>query len=149
MPETARPLRQPYPTGISDAEWVFLKPLVPPTIAYRNFQEPKHSWADGVDNGQPIKELRENTGIDIEVVKWTDDVKGFVVVPRRWWSNAPSAGLSGFGCSTENTSERLHQARRMFTNHAMVTIMSRRLAGETTEIRGLHRRVNEHSAVCA
>lgn len=31
-----------------------------------------------------MQRLRERTGVDIEVVKRTDDMSGFVVLPRRW-----------------------------------------------------------------
>jgi len=41
-------------------------------------------WADGAYNGAVIDELRESTSIDIEMVKRTDDMAGFVVLPRRW-----------------------------------------------------------------
>lgn len=41
-------------------------------------------WADGAYTGQVIEDLRERTHIDIELVKRTDDMSGFVVLPRRW-----------------------------------------------------------------
>lgn len=46
--------------------------------------EIKKIWAGGVYNGNPIADLKNRTGIDIEVVKRTDDMSGFVVLPRRW-----------------------------------------------------------------
>lgn len=41
-------------------------------------------WTDGSYTGEVMQRLRERTGVDIEVVKRTDDMSGFVVLPRRW-----------------------------------------------------------------
>jgi hypothetical protein len=35
----------------------------------------------------------------MEIVKRSDDMKGFVVLPRRWWSSAPCPGSSETGVS--------------------------------------------------
>jgi transposase len=51
-------------------------------------------WVDGGYSGdafaQWVKTLRPK--LEVEVVKRSDAASGFKVLPRRWWSNAPSAG---------------------------------------------------------
>lgn len=44
----------------------------------------KKIWADGGYTGTWADFIAERYGIEIEVVKRTDDLKRFVVVPRRW-----------------------------------------------------------------
>lgn len=52
--------------------------------ARREYPTLKKVWVDGAYNGQVIEHLRQDTGLDIEMNKRTDNVKGFVVVPKRW-----------------------------------------------------------------
>lgn len=52
-----------------------------PVLEHSNIQK---IWVDGAYTGDVIHRLREATGIDVEVVKRTDDMRGFVVLPRRW-----------------------------------------------------------------
>ncbi len=41
-------------------------------------------WADGGYNGPFEKWVKDQFDIDLEIIKRTDDLKGFKVVPRRW-----------------------------------------------------------------
>lgn len=41
-------------------------------------------WADGGYAGKLIDWVKENQGYKLEIVKRSDDVKGFKVLPRRW-----------------------------------------------------------------
>ncbi len=41
-------------------------------------------WADGGYAGQLIGWVKQVTGWVLEIVKRSDDVKGFVVLPKRW-----------------------------------------------------------------
>lgn len=41
-------------------------------------------WADGGYAGKLVAWAEENCGRDLEIVKRTDDMKGFHVLPRRW-----------------------------------------------------------------
>jgi transposase len=42
-------------------------------------------WADGGYNAHQVKDaLASSPGLRLEIVKRTDDIKGFVVLPRRW-----------------------------------------------------------------
>jgi len=54
-------------------------------------------WADGAYNSglvEWVKNLRNRNRIDLELVKRTDDMKGFVVLPRRWVVERTFAWLS-------------------------------------------------------
>jgi putative transposase len=92
-------------------------------------------WADGVYNGQPIADLEKRTGIDIEIVKRTDDMSGFVVVPRRWVVERTFGWLDRFRLLNREY-ERTIASSTAGIYHAMVMVMSRRLAGEATELHG-------------
>ena len=41
-------------------------------------------WADSGYTGPFVDWVKEHYEIDVEIVKRTDDLKGFKVVPRRW-----------------------------------------------------------------
>jgi len=41
-------------------------------------------WADGGYTGKLVSWVNETFGIDLEIVKRTDDLSGFVLIPRRW-----------------------------------------------------------------
>lgn len=41
-------------------------------------------WADGGYRGQLIAWVKELTGIELEIVKRTDDLHSFVLLPKRW-----------------------------------------------------------------
>ena len=41
-------------------------------------------WADGGYAGQLVGWVRERTGWTLAIVKRSDDVRGFVVLPKRW-----------------------------------------------------------------
>lgn len=42
-------------------------------------------WADGGYNARQVKEaVAKQPGLRVEIVKRSDDTKGFVVLPRRW-----------------------------------------------------------------
>ncbi len=50
--------------------------------ALREFPTLKHTWVDGAYNGKVIDDAESETGINVEIVKRTDDMKGFVVLPK-------------------------------------------------------------------
>ena len=52
--------------------------------ARREYPSLERVWVDGAYHGRGIDALRENTRLAIEVVKRTDDMRGFVVLPKRW-----------------------------------------------------------------
>ena len=52
--------------------------------AHREYPTLERLWVDGAYHGRVIDQLRESTKLAIEVVKRSDDVRGFVVLPKRW-----------------------------------------------------------------
>ena len=44
----------------------------------------KKLWADGGFSGDDFKQAAKRLGREVEVVKRSDDVKGFEVLPKRW-----------------------------------------------------------------
>ena len=86
-------------------------------------------WADGGYNGRVIEELQERTGIDIEVVKRTDDMSGFVVLPRRWVVERTFGWMER--CRLLNREyERTVSSSTADVFHAMCMVMGRRLASK-------------------
>ncbi|WP_031089098.1 IS5/IS1182 family transposase, partial [Streptomyces sp. NRRL S-15] len=84
-------------------------------------------WADGGYTGSLIDWCRTTLGLTLQIVKRTDDMEGFVVLPRRW--------------VVERTLSWLMQSRRLARDYetltatseamiqwSMITRMSRRLA---------------------
>ena len=52
-------------------------------------------WADAGYNAHQVKDVvAKSPGLRIQIVKRTDDIKGFVVLPRRW---VVERTFSGFG----------------------------------------------------
>jgi putative transposase len=41
-------------------------------------------WGDGGYAGQLVDWVRERTGWELEIVKRSDDMRGFVLLPKRW-----------------------------------------------------------------
>jgi putative transposase len=52
--------------------------------AHREYPTRKKVWVDGAYNENVIDDVEFVTGITVEMVKRSDDMKGFVVLPRRW-----------------------------------------------------------------
>lgn len=84
-------------------------------------------WADGAYNGAPIAELRASTGIDIEMVKRTDDMSGFVVLPRRWVVERTFGWMERFRLLNREY-ERTATSSTADVFHAMSIVLARRLA---------------------
>ena len=84
-------------------------------------------WADGAYNGAPIAELRASTGIDIEMVKRTDDMSGFVVLPRRWVVERTFGWMERFRLLNREY-ERTTTSSTADVFHAMSMVLVRRLA---------------------
>jgi transposase len=90
------------------------------------------AWADGgyanaVDDSL-IAWARENTGIEVVVVKRTDDVKGFKILPRRWVIERTSAWVSAHRRLAREY-ERLVECSEAMIDLAMIDVMAARLAG--------------------
>jgi transposase len=97
----------------------------------------ERGWLDRRYNGGVIDDLRTKTGLTIEIVKRTDDVRGFVVLPRRWVVER----TNGWLCKSRLLNkeyERTIESSRADVLHAMTALMLRRLttpAEERKELR--------------
>ena len=86
-------------------------------------------WADSVYNGRQIEDVEKRTGIDIEVVKRTDYMSGFVVLPRRWVVERTFGWMERFRLLNREY-ERTVTSSTADVYQAMIMIMNRRLARE-------------------
>lgn len=84
-------------------------------------------WVDGAYTGGVLGRLAERTNIDIEMVKRTDDMSGFVVLPRRWVVERTFGWMERFRLLNREY-ERTVSSSTADVFHAMCTIMCRRLA---------------------
>jgi len=58
----------------------------------------RHVFADGAYTGEKLETALAGRGQwTLEIVKRSDQVTGFQVLPRRWWSSEPSPGLAATG----------------------------------------------------
>ena len=91
-------------------------------------------WVDGgyanaVDDSM-LAWARETLSIELEVVKRSDDVKGFAVLPWRWVVERTNAWVSAHRrCARDY--ERLTETSEAMIDLAMIDVMGNRLAGGT------------------
>lgn len=85
-------------------------------------------WVDGAYNGGVVDRIRQDTGLDIEMVKRSDDARGFVVVPKRWVVERTNGWLGKFRILSKEY-ERTVESSRADVLLAMSSIMLRRLGG--------------------
>jgi putative transposase len=105
----------------------------PPVLreAHREYPTLSKVGVDGAYTGAAIAEVREETSLDIEVVKRTDDMKGFVLLPRRWVVERTNGWLGKFRILSKEY-ERTIQSSRSDILHAMSFLMLRRLTVPAT-----------------
>ena len=84
-------------------------------------------WADGGYNAHQVKTAADNAALRVEIVKRSDDVKGFVVLPRRW---VVERTFSWFGRNRRLAKdyENLAQTLAAFVALASIQLGIRRLA---------------------
>jgi putative transposase len=93
---------------------------------HREYPTVSKVWVDGAYTGKVIDDLRAETAIDIEMVKRSDDVRGFVVVPKRWIGERTNGWFGKFRILSKEY-ERTIRSSRSDILHAMSMIMLRRL----------------------
>ena len=54
------------------------------TACIKRFPTLRKIWADSSYSGKLLSWVKEAFGIDLEIVKRSDDLSGFVLIPRRW-----------------------------------------------------------------
>ena len=84
-------------------------------------------WADGGYAGQLVEEIEANKDFEIEIVKRSDDMKGFVVLPRRW-AVERTFGWLGRNRRLSKDYERTIESSTNFVYAGMTRLMLRRLA---------------------
>ncbi len=94
----------------------------------REYPTLKHVWADGAYRGEVVDRARRDSGIRVEVVKRTDDMSGFVVLPRRWVVERTNGWLCKFRL-LDKRYERSLESSRADVLLAMTSVMLRRLSG--------------------
>ncbi|WP_443047659.1 IS5 family transposase [Streptomyces sp. NBC_00354] len=83
-------------------------------------------WADGGYTGSLVGWCRDKLALTLEIVKRTDDMAGFVVLPRRWVAERTFAWLMNSRRLARDY-ETLPATSEAMIRWSMVTGMSRRL----------------------
>jgi transposase len=94
--------------------------------SHREFPTLSKVWVDGAYNGQGIANAAEDTGIDVEMVKRSDDVTGFHVLPKRWIVERTN-GWFGKCRILSKEYERTIESSEVNVYLCMISIMLRRL----------------------
>ena len=85
-------------------------------------------WADGGYAGKLVQWVKEGYRKTLEIVKRSDDVSGFVVLPKRWIVERTFGWLNRYRRLSKDYEGRLDSSEAMILI-AMINLMSRRLAG--------------------
>ncbi len=94
--------------------------------AHREYPTLKKVWVDGAYNGKVVDDVESEIGITIEMVKRADDMKGFVVLPRRWCVER-TFGWFGKYRLLNKEHERTLESSKADIYYAMTSLMLRRL----------------------
>jgi putative transposase len=103
--------------------------LVMVPLAHR-FTRLRKIWADAAYTGalvEWVRRLRRRNRINLEIVKRTDDLRGFVVLPRRWVVERTFAWFS-FNRRLSKDYEYLTVTSETFIYISMIRLMLARLA---------------------
>lgn len=115
-----------HSAGIQDRDGA--RKLLAP-LAHR-FSKLRKIWADGAYAGaliERVRNLRSQNRIELEIVKRSDQQKGFIVLPRRWVVERTFAWLS-FHRRMSKDYEYLPETSEAFIRIAMIKLMLARLA---------------------
>ena len=86
----------------------------------------KKVWADGGFSGDWFKQAAKRLGREIEVVKRSDDMKGFAVLPKRWIVERTFAWLGRYRRLSKDY-ESLASSSVTMIQLAMINLMVHRL----------------------
>ena len=89
-------------------------------------------WADGGYAGQLVEWVKGVCSWVLDIVKRSDDQKGFVVLPRRWVVERTFAWLGKYRRLSKDY-EALTETSEAMIYAAMVNLMTRRLARRRQE----------------
>tara|TARA_B100000609_G_C17175781_1_gene414214 strand:+ start:851 stop:1225 length:375 start_codon:yes stop_codon:yes gene_type:complete len=93
----------------------------------RGFTRLKLIWADGGYAGKLIEWTKKEIGRTLEIVKRSDDAKGFTVLPRRWVVERTFGWLGRYRRLSKDY-EQLTENSEAMIHIAMINLMARRLA---------------------
>ena len=102
------------------------------TLLRHTFTRLRLIWADGGYAGQQldwVRKLRTRNRLELEIVKRTDDVKGFKLLPHRWVVER-TFGWLGRQRRLSKDYEYLSATSETIIYIAMIGLMIRRLAQE-------------------
>jgi putative transposase len=85
-------------------------------------------WADGGYAGKLVDWVKDTFRWTLEIVKRTDDLSGFVVLPKRWIVERTFGWLGRYRRLSKDYEGRTDSSEAMILI-AMINLMSRRLAG--------------------
>jgi putative transposase len=111
------------PANIQDRDGA--KPLIESVLD--KYPALKHIWADGGYAGQLIDWVKETAGWTLEIVKRSDDVTGFKVLPWRWVVERTFGWLGRYRRLSKDY-EQLPETEEAMVYLAMSRLMVRRLA---------------------
>ena len=83
-------------------------------------------WADGGYAGQLVEWTKRKLNIKLEIVKRSDDIKGFKILPRRWVVER-TFGWLGRNRRLSKNYERCTDSGESFIYVGMIRLMARRL----------------------
>lgn len=86
-----------------------------------------HIWADSAYGGQLVDWAGQHLRLRLEIVKRTDDMTGFVVLPRRWVVERTLAWITRRRRCVRDY-ERAPESHEAMVHWAMTLVMTRRLA---------------------
>lgn len=86
----------------------------------------KKLWADGGYAGQLVDWVRAQLGCELEIVKRSDDMRGFVVLPKRWIVERTFAWLGKCRRLSKDYEYQVESSEAMI-RLAMIGLMARRL----------------------
>jgi transposase len=97
------------------------------SLLQERFSTIRMVWADGGYSGRLVTWAANVIRLTVTIVKRTDDMKGFVVLPRRWVVERTLGSLTRNRRLVRDY-ERRADTHEAMTTIAMITLMSRRLA---------------------
>ena len=103
-----------------DGAKLVLEPLIEKLSRFQKL------WGDGGYAGQLVGWVHERPGWDLEIVKRSDDMRGFVVLPKRWTVERTFAWL-GKCRRLSKDYEYLITSSEAMIRLAMIGLMTRRL----------------------
>lgn len=96
-------------------------------LAAEQFPTLQKAFADAAYEGPRVERLAQQTGVDVQIVKRTDNTPGFVVQPKRWLVERTFGWLSRERRLARDY-ERKEESCEAFIHLGMIRLMLRRLA---------------------